>query len=187
MNTNNSNVENCRELLNDRQTIVKNSEQHIQYIEICDSITLYASAKEKFDIAKQLLKELEEYDDHYYAYDVTSFAEQQKTYFSLLNSFHDYEGIVPEEFAFLLKEASLAVIAVTVGNASFPIDFLVEDSFLKRHETHLNYWALESSIKVTRHRRKEEIWNHYKSMVPGSENMNDKMILSILGLSSLPE
>jgi hypothetical protein len=179
-------IEKCRELLNDRREFLKNGSNYKQYAALCNKVENSLSMKDKFEISKQLLKELEEYDAYYYAYDVTSFAEQWKTYFALLNSFHDYNGISREEFAFLLEKASCAIVAVAIGNDAFPIDFLIDTSFVERHQIHFNYWVIESCLNTAKQRRRKEIWDYYKSIVPGSENMTDEMILSIVGISFVP-
>lgn len=179
-------TESCRELLSDRSEFLKNSSNHKRWVELCSKVENSLSMKEKFEISKQLLKELEEYDDYYYAYDATSFAEQWKTYFALLNSFHDYDGITHEEFNFLLEKASLAIVAIAIGNDAFPVAFLVDESFVKRHRTHFNYWVIESCLKTAKQRRRNELWDYYKSIVPGAEHMSDEMILGIAGLPSIP-
>lgn len=179
-------VEGFRELLNDRGEALTDNAKYEQHVAIYKILESFLSIKEKFEIAKQLLKELEAYDTYYYDYNVTSFLEQWKSYFALLNSFHEYDGISRKEFALLLEEASLAVVALIIGNSIFPIDFLIEDSFLERHKSNFNYWVVESSMKTARQRRKSEIMAYYKSVVSGSEYMTDEMVLNVIGIRSLP-
>lgn len=161
-------LEDCRKLLLDmRDEYITDS-----HVERLSSL----SDEQRFNIAKQLLPEIGLYDNTYPGGLKMSFI------FILLTIFQDYNNISREDFVPLLNKAGVSASAYLIQNSAFPIDFLVDFSFLRHDPSNPKNISLENTIYFTRVRRLSEIISYCRNLVPNSEHMTDEMVLSVTGV-----
>lgn len=161
-------VEDCRKLLLDMQ------DEHIaeRHVESLSSL----SDEQKFHIAKQLLPEIGLYDNTYPK------TLKMNLIFILLAVFEEYNDISREEFVLLLDGASESATSYLIQNNAFPVDFLVDLSFLRYDISNLKNMSLGNTIHFTRMRRILEILSYCQGLVPDSEHMTDEMVLRVAGV-----
>jgi hypothetical protein len=161
-------VKDCRILLLDIR------DEHIteKHVESLSSL----SDEQKFYIAKQLLPEIGLYDN------IQPKTLKMNLIFILLAVFEEYNNISREEFVLLLDGASVSATSYIIQNDAFPVDFLVDLSFLHYNTSNLKNIALGNTIHFTRMRRILEVLSYCKGIVPDSEHMSDEMVLSVAGV-----
>lgn len=165
-------VENCRFLLSEGQV-------SDDYVKTLSSL----SDRERFDIAKHLLSEIELRHNKLRA-KAGYYSNQLKVILSLLDSFQDYNGILYEDFRDFMSNGDLFVVtAYLIRNKSFPIAFLLNTSLLEPHKKNPYVNILEEYIRHAKIIRRPELVTYCKNLVPDSESMSDEMVLSVAGVT----
>jgi hypothetical protein len=171
-------VDNCRGLLKGE---VKDAELVTALVDAFAGLPI----KEQFAFAMELRREI----SFYYGYSfedaksgISSF--QSLMFDSLLRSFEVYTEISREEYDVLLTDGNLyGIILSLLGNKSFPVDFLIETSWLEKYADHSKGWLLEGYLKGRQATRRFEIMAYFRDIIPNSEHMSDEMIMSIAGIT----
>jgi hypothetical protein len=180
-------VDDCQLLLkNSRELLTSRGER--QALARTRNGLLNASLKKHFDLAKNLVTELEEYliwfsREHLtpnmqlrHSLDPT---EGHDYIADLIRSFELYDGISYDEYVQALNKAGRSIIKVLFGNMSLPITLLIND---KIFEAHSQYLLIKDEIEEARKYRISEIVDYCRGIVPYSENMTDKIVLSVAGI-----
>lgn len=144
------------------------------------------SVSEKFNLAKELLQEI----SFYYKLDSQLQAQNKALKLSsirasaltpLILSFEFYDSISTEEYEQLMENNSYVIMASLMKNDSFPITFLIHDSWIENHLNEPKYWYMKEYVSIIKKSRKSEIVSYYRNLVPNSESMSDEMVMSIAG------
>lgn len=175
-------VQDCRDLLSDKLSHLGNSAERVKLTNAYNSFVASTSLEEMFLLAKQLLKELDEYDNSYVE-GVKFTTKQQKTYAKLKAPFYHYDGITRDEYNWILENAGFDVVLATVENKRFPVSLLVESSFLTKHINAAYFAVLRRTVADVKRKREVEIITYYRGQVPNSTHMSDNMVLSVAGVS----
>jgi hypothetical protein len=93
------------------------------------------------------------------------------------------DGISREKFIELLEDSKPAVMIHILRNKKFPIDVLLDESFLARHASDPNYWLLQICTSDAKLNRRSEVIAYYRNKISDSEHMSDDMVLSVAGVS----
>lgn len=171
-------VEDCRKLLTQkREDFYSYQEEKVFYGRVYRVIVDSLSLEERFNLAKMFHKELEFYEEFRLMDE-----KKAQSVSALLDSIRDYQGIIYDDFVFLLDKVGIGFITMLVMNSAFPIEFLLDGSYLKRHVNHPSYFVLEYAVDLAMDNRKTDILSHYRNLVPNSESMSDEMVLSVAGV-----
>lgn len=144
-------------------------------------------AREHFALARELSREISFY------YELSQpRSGQAKPQFShvqlmilghLTKSFETYDEIPWEDYAVLTADDDLCIIVASLlKNKMFPVDFLVETSWLNKYMNHPQYWLLKMHTRVLRDNKKPEIIAYCRQSIPNSEHMSDEIVLSVAGV-----
>jgi hypothetical protein len=145
------------------------------------------SVGEKFNLAKELSREL----SFYYELDSQPPVQNETPKLSsirasaltpLARSFEIYDSISIEEYAQLMESNSYIITASLMKNDSFPITFLIYDSWVEKHVNESGYWYMKEYVRITRKSRKPEVVNYCRNLVPNSENMSNDIVLKVAGI-----
>lgn len=173
-------VEECRELIKPSSEWSLDKKLFNSLNSARDLLTDTLSIRERFELAKQLLPELEVYDGWFDHAPIVP-AGQRGSITALLRSFQQCEDIIHAEFISILNEASIFITDLIVRNPTLPIGILMEPSFLSRHLFDSKYSELVLTIRFIKTRRVDEVVAYFRELIPGSESMTDEMVLKIAG------
>lgn len=173
-------VEDCRSLLKSTTEWAMGEQELASIDNTCKMLTKVFSPRERFDVAKQLLPELEAYPDWYDNAPILPVG-QRNSITALLGSFQECDEISRKEFISLLDEAGIFIVELIARNPSFPIDVLMEDTFFHRHLLDPKYSQLALTVRYIKARRIKEVVTYSRDIIPGSEHMADDMVLAISG------
>lgn len=145
-------------------------------------------AREHFALARELSREISFY------YELSQpRSGQAKPQFShvqlmilghLTKSFETYDEIPWEDYAdWVTGDDLYIIVASLLRNKMFPVDFLVDTSWLNKYVNHRAYWLLEMYTRVLRDNKKSEIITYCKQSISGCEHMTDDMVLSVVGIN----
>lgn len=173
-------IEECRKLIrsSDEWALDKKSLEDLR--DIRNLLTHILSVRECFNLAKQLLSELEVYDGWFENTPIIPVG-QRESIDVLLRTFQRCDDITHEEFVSLLDKADIFITDLIVRNPTLPIEILMEPSFLSRHVLNPKYSELVLTIRFTKTRRIKDVITHFRKIIPSSEYMSDEMLLKVAG------
>lgn len=133
--------------------------------------------EQKFILVNQLLPELNSF------YSPAKRSEARDMYTYLTDTIKTYEGISRNEFISLIEEGTIDLAIKAVNNPKFPMDLLFENSIFNKYSINPNFKKLQENIALSIwHRdRFDEAIAYARSLVPGSEFMNNTMVMGIVG------
>lgn len=174
-------VDDCRKILRNE---VKDGTLAIAQFSVLTDLPV----QEQFAFARELAREI----SFYHELSQSSQSGQTKAQFShiqlmlighLTKFFETYDEISWEDYAdWVTGDDLYTIVASLLRNKMFPVDFIVDTSWLNKYVNHRAYWLLEMDTRVLRDNKKPEIIAYCKRLIPGSEHMSDDMVLSIAGV-----
>lgn len=132
------------------------------------------SDERAFDFAVQLVPELNKGCE-------SSVARNSVVFQRLTKSLRKYNDISYEEYCFLTNNLSSKMLSYIIYNESFPIDLLVDGEILYQREDS-GYFLVEYAINQNFRKRYFEVVAYLRATIPGSEYMNDEMVMSVAGV-----
>lgn len=178
----NISIQDCRDLLADKLSHLDDTAERVRLTNAYNEFVTVTSLEEMFILAKQLLKELDEYDNSYVE-GIKFTTKQQKTYAKLKAPFYHYDGITPNEYNWILENAGFDVVLATIENKRLPVPLLIEGSFLTKHVNAPYFAVLRRTVADVKRKREVEIISYYRNQVPNSTHMSDNMVLSVAGVT----
>ena len=175
-------VDDCRKILRNE---VKDGTLAIAQFSVLTDLP----AQEQFAFARELAREI----SFYHELSQSSQSGQTKAQFSniqlmlighLTKFFETYDEISWEDYAdWVTGDDLYIIVASLLRNKMFPVDFLVDTSWLNKYVNHRAYWLLEMYTRVLRDNKKSEIITYCKQSISGCEHMTDDMVLSVVGIN----
>jgi len=168
----------CRELLAPTPGLKRKSSKELINKGFSTSLRRL-SQKERFELAMQLLPELETYfNARIYKNDVKIVGD---LFDSLAGSLRKFDGISASEYNYLIDNLSSYLLITVLDNKFLPIDMFI-DSRRSWHRVNSIAFPIGAvNIEATYDKRQREINLYARSLVPFSEHMSDEMVLKIVG------
>lgn len=176
-------LEDCLKMFEDPKLFI--DDDKIQFVVDVHKTLLSLPSKEVFNLAKQLLKEIEIHNNNYYSSSQTvRYAFEHHDFVRILiDSFETCQEISRKEFLWLLEESGVNITARITRNIALPIDILLAPSLIERHLGKSDNWLIELCQAEAKGRRRQEIINYYRDIVPNSKAMSDEIVLSVVGIT----